>query len=180
MDLKKLFVLTAFLAAAGLSQVGCQSGVLATPQDGQDYAAGGGQYGDRSVEAYTRAIDQNPNDADAYFGRGFAYSLNKQYGLAVQDYSKAIELNPNYANAYENRGTVEYRMGLYRSAVDDFTKAIELNPSNALAYENRAWADYSLKEYDNAWRDIHMCRQRGGNPDPTLVEHLSNASGRSD
>jgi tetratricopeptide (TPR) repeat protein len=179
MDLKKLFVLTAFLAAAGLSQVGCQSGVLASPQDGQDYAAGG-QYGDRTVDAYTRAIDQNPNDADAYFGRGLAYSLDRQYGLAVNDYSKAIELKSDYADAYENRGTVKYRMGLFQGAVDDFTKAIELKPNYALSYENRAWADYSLKDYDNAWRDIHMCRQRGGNPDATLIEHLSNASGRSD
>jgi Tfp pilus assembly protein PilF len=178
MDLKKIFILTAFLAAAGLSLVGCQSGALASPQDSQDYT--GGPYGDRSVDAYTKAIEQNPDDADAYFGRGFAYSLHRQYGLAVKDYSKAIELTPDYANAYENRGTVEYRMGLFRSAVDDFTKAIELKPTDALAYENRAWADYSLKEYDNAWRDIHMCRQRGGSPDATLVEHLAQASGRSD
>lgn len=174
MELTRTFIVTAFVAAAGLTQVGCQnSGALANPRDGQDYDG-------RSVEGYTTAIEQNPNDADAYFGRGFAYSLNKQYGLAVKDYSKAIELNPDYANAYENRGTVKYRMGLFQGAVDDFTKAIELKPDNAMSYENRAWADYSLKDYDNAWRDIHMCRQRGGNPDATLVEHLSNASGRSD
>ncbi len=178
MDLGRIFFLTAFLAAAGLSQVGCQKSVLADPQDSQDGA--GGPYGDRSVDAYTKAIELKPDDAEAYFGRGFAYSLKKQYGLAVKDYSKAIELNPNHALAYENRGTVEYRMGLLQAAVDDFTKAIELKPDYALAYENRAWAYYSLKDYGNAWTDIGACRQRGGAPDPTLVDHLAKASGRAE
>jgi tetratricopeptide (TPR) repeat protein len=176
MNLGRLFIVTAFLAAAGLANVGCQSNrVLADPQD-----AGGGQYGDRSVEAYATAIEQKPDDADAYFGRGFAYALQRQYGLAINDYSKAIELNPDYALAYENRGTVKYRMGLFQAAVDDFSKAIELKPDYGLAYENRAWAYYSLRDYDNAWSDIKICRQRGGTPDSTLVDHLTTASGRAE
>ena len=179
MDLGRLFIMAALLAVAGLSQAGCQKSVLADPQDSQDLA-GGGQYGDRSVEAYSRAIDQKPDDADAYFGRGFAYSLQGQYGLAVKDYSKAIELNPDYALAYENRGTVKYRLGLFHAAVDDFTRAIEIKPDYALAYGNRAWAYYSLKDYDNAWTDVGACKQRGGNPDATLVDHLAKASGRAE
>ena len=179
MDLGRLFIVTVFLAAAGLTQFGCQNRVSADPRD-SDYTSEGGQYGDRSVEAYTTAIEQKPNDAEAYFGRGFAYALKRQYGLAVNDYSKAIEINPDYALAYENRGTVKYRMGLFQAAVDDFTRAIELKPDYDLAYENRAWAYYSLKEYDNAWSDINMCRQRGGKPDATLVDHLTTASGRAE
>lgn len=124
------------------------------------------------------AIDQDPQSADAYFARGFVYSLRGQADEAIDDYDRAIELNPGHAIAYENRGTMYYRKGQFSRALADYSKCIELKPDYAVAYENRAWAYYSLKDYDQAWADIRMCRAYGRSPDVSLVSAVSQASGR--
>ena len=35
---------------------------------------------DLAFEDYSRAIESNPNDADAYFYRGFTYELKRDFG----------------------------------------------------------------------------------------------------
>ena len=40
----------------------------------------------------------NPNDAEAYYNRGNAYSDLKNYSQAISDYNQAIKLNPNHHN----------------------------------------------------------------------------------
>ena len=49
-----------------------------------------------AIEDYTKAIELDPDYADAYNNRGYAYYLLEQYGKALNDYDKAIELDPNY------------------------------------------------------------------------------------
>ena len=57
-----------------------------------------------AIADYSKAIELNPNDAEAYSSRGVAKHHLEDYRGAIADYSKAIELNPNYTNAYFNRG----------------------------------------------------------------------------
>ncbi len=53
----------------------------------------------------TQAIQQNPNDADAYMNRGVAYCVKGNYNAGFTDLNKAVELNPNDVNVYLHRGT---------------------------------------------------------------------------
>ena len=50
---------------------------------------------DRAIEAYSRAIELDPNDAMAYTNRGNAHGDKGDLDLAIADYTKAIELDPN-------------------------------------------------------------------------------------
>ncbi|MFM6787580.1 MAG: tetratricopeptide repeat protein, partial [Microcystis panniformis] len=59
---------------------------------------------DLALSDYSKAIEINPNYAEAYLNRGNLYYNQQKYELALSDYSKAIEINPNYAYAYYNRG----------------------------------------------------------------------------
>ena len=59
---------------------------------------------DRVLQDYTKAIDLNPDDANAYNNSGVAYHLKKEYESAIADYTQAIQLKPDYAIAYNNRG----------------------------------------------------------------------------
>ena len=59
---------------------------------------------DLAIEAFTKAIELNPNLAMAYSNRGGAYRDKGDYGRAIEDCTTAIELNPNLAMAYSNRG----------------------------------------------------------------------------
>ena len=57
---------------------------------------------DRAIEDFNKAIELNPNDADAYNNRGSPPTTTKVILTAPSiDYTKAIELNPDYiVNAY--------------------------------------------------------------------------------
>ena len=48
---------------------------------------------------YTKAIELDPKNVEAYYGRGFAYDELKKYPEAIADYTKAIELDPKYVDA---------------------------------------------------------------------------------
>ncbi|MCE2396545.1 tetratricopeptide repeat protein [Candidatus Poribacteria bacterium] len=107
-----------------------------------------------AIEVYSRAIELNPNNPNAYNNRGVAYSAKGDFERTIEDYTKAIELNPNYAVAYSNRGGVYYLKEEYESAIVDFTKATELNPDYAVAHNNRGVAYYLKEEYESAIADF--------------------------
>ena len=67
-------------------------------------------------------------DAEAYCGRGAAYSENGSYDKAISDYNKAIEINPKLARAFYDRGVAHYRKGAHHLAIADYARAIEMNP----------------------------------------------------
>ena len=43
-----------------------------------------------AINAYNKAIQLNPKDAEAYGNRGVAYSKLGNYQQAIKDYNKAI------------------------------------------------------------------------------------------
>jgi len=110
----------------------------------------------KKMKLYTKAIELNPNDAEAYYKRGSAKTSLKDYKGAIEDYNKAIELDPNYALAYYKRGAAKRRLGQkdFKGAIQDFSKAIELNPNYAGAYYNRGNTKYELKDYKGAIQDF--------------------------
>lgn len=105
---------------------------------------------DKQIELYTKAIELNPNYAEAYNNRGVAYYDKGEFNKAIEDYNKAIELNPNDAEAYNNRGVAYKKKGDIFKAIEDYTKAIELNPNLAEAYNNIANAYLKIGELDQA------------------------------
>ena len=52
-----------------------------------------------AIADYDKAIEINPQYADAYINRGIAKYDLKDYQGAIADYDKAIEINPQYADA---------------------------------------------------------------------------------
>ena len=58
---------------------------------------------DAAKNIFNEAVQLNPNNVGAYFGRGTAYGNIIQYERAIQDFNKAIQLNPNLTQAKNNR-----------------------------------------------------------------------------
>lgn len=108
-----------------------------------------------AIEAYSHAIDLNPDNAAAYNNRGNAYSDIDEYVLAVQDFDKAIGLDLKLAEAYNNRGIVYKEKGELDRAIRDFDKALELKSDFTEAYNNRGNAYRNMDNLPKAFADYN-------------------------
>ena len=112
----------------------------------------------KAIAEYSQEIKLNPEDAQAYYGRGLAYlSVGKgdlaerDFDKATKEYSEAIKANPNNAEAYRGRGMVYFLNRLHiDDAMHDFTKAVELNPEYASAYYGLGCVYQLNGKYDKA------------------------------
>ncbi|MDR1467911.1 MAG: tetratricopeptide repeat protein, partial [Spirochaetaceae bacterium] len=59
---------------------------------------------DKAIADYNQALRINPNYAEVYYNRGYAYAMKKDYARARADWEKALQLDPNDADA---RGNLE-------------------------------------------------------------------------
>lgn len=137
-----------------------------------------------AVEAFDKAIAQNPKDASSYLGRGggklklgdqegakadFAMAFKLDPGLAKEavsppvdplaELNKAIAQNPRNRNAYVDRGWARGERGDSKGAEQDFTRAIELDPKIAETYLDRGKARAVLGDAAGAIADFDQVIQ---------------------
>ena len=125
---------------------------------------------EKAITHYTKAIELNPNFAEAHCNRGFVYANKDDLNSAIQDFNTAIELNPNFAEAYYNRGFAYNNKGDFDTAIKDFDTAIFLNPNYMEAYNNRGFAYNSKGDFDTAIKDFDTAIQI----DPNSIEAYNN------
>ncbi len=113
-----------------------------------------GNYTD-AVKAFSKAIELNPSDAEAYYNRGTAYGMLANTQQAIKDFNKAIELNPQFPVAYYNRGKAYSELGNMQQTIKDYNKAIELNLQDAWAFFGRGVTYAKLGNQQQAVKDYN-------------------------
>jgi tetratricopeptide (TPR) repeat protein len=93
----------------------------------------------------TKAIELNPNYADAHALRGMALAIFGSYKAAIADTSTAIRLDPNNAQAYTYRGVARYALRDQSGAALDYQKAAELFQKNGNVSSYRAVVELQSK-----------------------------------
>jgi tetratricopeptide (TPR) repeat protein len=100
-----------------------------------------------AINDYGRAIDLDPQLADAHLNRGKARRAKGDLDGAISDYEKAIEIDPRIAHnnrditqAYSNRGFIRSNQMDLDGAISDFNRAIKFNPEIADFYIKRGRA----------------------------------------
>ncbi len=83
-----------------------------------------GDFG-RAIEAFTKAIELNPNYAVAYNNRGLAYNNVGEFDRAITDYTKAIELKPDFVEAYNHRYDAYYAKGNCDRAIIEYRDIVQ-------------------------------------------------------
>ena len=112
-----------------------------------------GQF-DKAIEEINKALEIDPQNANAFNDRGLAFWLKGDINSALVDYNKAIEINPSFAMAYNNRGLLYGKgQGEMDLAIADFSKAIEMDPKLVDAYLSRGMAYSFKKEFDKSIAD---------------------------
>jgi tetratricopeptide (TPR) repeat protein len=85
---------------------------------------------DTAIAACSTAIKANPNDAEAYQGRGSAFVRRGENERAIADYNAAIKISPEFGLPYFNRGLVLESKNQLKEALSDFKRAAELDPTD--------------------------------------------------
>ena len=105
---------------------------------------------ERSLDLIDRAIQANPEYAEAYCSRGNALYQSMRYPEAVESFDKAIRLNPMLSEAHHNRGSALNAMNQQQAALQNYDEAIRLNPDYVEAYFNRGNILLAQKQYQAA------------------------------
>lgn len=69
---------------------------------------------------FTRAIEIEPNKADFYHNRGFAFRKKREFDNAIKDYENAIRIDPNHFKAYYNRAFCWDKLGDLAKSEQDY------------------------------------------------------------
>ena len=123
----------------------------------------------QAIADYTKAIEINPKDGEAYNNRAIMYFGEKEYTKAKEDVTKAqalgYEINPQLLENLnrESTRTPEYQAldkgglhsdkGMHDEAIAEFDNAIQANPNSAEAYYFRAGAYAKKDDFDKAISD---------------------------
>ena len=128
---------------------------------------------DEAIQNYDRAIEINPDFAEAYQKRAAAYVNKNNFYLgiytqdcqpetrmnldqAIQDSSRAIALKDNFAEAYHTRGRAYFQRRHFKACIKDYENSIELKEDFAEAFSNRAIAFWVLSEVFKPQRQSYL------------------------
>jgi len=84
----------------------------------------------KALETSKKALDLNPQLAEAHAARGLAVSLGDQYQEAEEEFKKAIELNSNLFEAYYNYARTCFAQGKHEMACKLYEQASSVNPDD--------------------------------------------------
>lgn len=99
------------------------------------YYAGQNRF-DKAVEAYSQAIELEPDMAEARNARAMLYAEQGRYDEAIGDLVSAVHASPKAAKLHNNLGYVHHLNGDYASAVGEFRSALALDAHHVLASNN--------------------------------------------
>ena len=80
--------------------------------------------------ASRKALELDPDSAEAHASRGLAVSLSKRYEEARNEFETAIRLNPKLFEAYYFYARARFAEGKLAEAAELFQKASEVNPED--------------------------------------------------
>jgi len=113
------------------------SKATALAPDVERSARGTERWNDGEIEAFTRAIADNPGDAWAYYSRGIALRLKGRAAEAAEDFGKALALDAGHISAIYHLGAALRTLGRLGEALAAYDRALSLDPALPWAAYNR-------------------------------------------
>ncbi|MBA2268751.1 MAG: tetratricopeptide repeat protein, partial [Nitrosopumilus sp.] len=92
-----------------------------------------------AIACYDKAIEINPQYADAYNNKGLSLYYLGDYQEAIACYDKAIEINPEYADTFYNKGMALSAISKFAEAISSYEKTLEIDSDNVKALNGKSW-----------------------------------------
>jgi adenylate cyclase len=97
----------------------------------------------KAQEASQRAVELDPDSAEAHASRGIALSISKRYEEAEEEFETAIRLNPKLFEALYFHARDCFAQGKFERAAQLFSEAAAVNTSD---YQSPSFQAMALKE----------------------------------
>jgi serine/threonine protein kinase/tetratricopeptide (TPR) repeat protein len=117
----------------------------------------------RAEVEYKRAIELNPNLADAYSRYAFFLQALSRHQEALSAAHRGVELDPLSAPNIADEGRILYRARKYGEAIARYQRALELDPAYIPALSRISEAREQLGEFDQALADVQKLQHVTGN-----------------
>lgn len=85
----------------------------------------------RAVSYFDKAVEADPNYAEAWYQAGYSYGLIGKHSESLKASRQAARLRPEWAAAFVNIGASSFALGQYKEAVDAYRQAIRLEEDSA-------------------------------------------------
>ena len=79
-----------------------------------------------AIKIYSKVIDSDALNYEAFFNRGMAYHDSKMYSEAIRDFTKSINLRQGFSEAYKCRALSYYSLNETKKALQDYNVATQL------------------------------------------------------
>ena len=117
-----------------------------------------GDDNDWAIANFTRSLELDPKQADAYYGRGSARQSARDFRGAIADFDKTLEMEPKKVDALRFRAEAKTKIYDYSGAIADATQGLGLKPdadTMASFYEERATGLIAQGNYSAALDDLN-------------------------
>jgi tetratricopeptide (TPR) repeat protein len=104
----------------------------------------------KSLQAFQRALDLDPDNAEAWRGQALVYSYLGAQDKALAALDRAIELNPLYGQAWLDKGNLLLNTGRAEESLQALNRALMTDPDNLEALSAKAEALSILGRYDES------------------------------
>ncbi len=133
----------AWVLAAAVFVCGCSKETPGRMREARScYEAGAGYINqrlyDRAIEELTRAIELDPDYAEAYCDRGIALYMKGEHEDALGDFEKALEKDPTFGKAHFHRAILLDQAGMTSQAIDAYETFIRCSRRAPRIYVKRA------------------------------------------
>lgn len=91
---------------------------------------------DEAIVEFKRAIEIDPEFAEAYNNFGYTFLKRNSYQDAIDAFAKGIEKDGSYADLHNNLGFAYFRINKYQEAINELNKALEINEDYIVATFN--------------------------------------------
>jgi stress-induced-phosphoprotein 1 len=95
---------------------------------------------DKAVEAFTEAIQYDPDNYVLYSNRSAAFASLGKYHEALEDANSCIQRKPDWPKGYSRKGAALYGLGRYEEAVAAYEQGLQIEPNNEALLQGKQQA----------------------------------------
>lgn len=135
---------------------------------------------DDAVVDFTSALDRDPTNAEAAWGRGRIHSSRGDWVAAARDFGRVIAISFDDALAHSARGEMYHRLRDWPRCVADYRRAAELMPKDPKTVNRLAWVlatcpSDQLRDGVLALKLATRANQLTDHSDPLILDTLAAA-----